>query len=373
MSRGLSRPALERRPASVGEIFRSTLRGLYAPRRAVPIALVVAPLAIIQNVYSRRDTFAVPTALLLCATFLLAGPLSWRALFPERRVRNTRLRDLPDVLTRLALYGSIGLALVLGVGKILPHVLGVGRTFLTSTPSLAVCLALFWVGGWGLARDIELEEHLRFERARSEALEREADHAQLLALRTHLDPHFLFNTLNAIAEWCREDGAVAERAILELSQMLRTMMTGITETSWPLAKELELVFSLFELHAVRDPSLFAVTRELPAPLPEVTVPPMLLLPLAENAMKHGPLARHRGEIRVSVAAQDDGRIRIAIENPGRFQGRRPGGSGLDIVAKRLALTYGDRASFEIASRAPNDRGGEGTRATVVVPTSLPER
>ena len=78
------------------------------------------------------------------------------------------------------------------------------------------------------------------EASRGEALTREAEHAQLLALRSHLDPHFLFNTLNAIAEWCRSDGLVAEKAILQLSSMLRTMMTGIQETGWPLAKELEL-------------------------------------------------------------------------------------------------------------------------------------
>ena len=54
-------------------------------------------------------------------------------------------------------------------------------------------------------------------------LERAAERAQLLALRAHLDPHFLFNTLNAIAEWCRQDGEIAERAVLQLSSMLRAM------------------------------------------------------------------------------------------------------------------------------------------------------
>lgn len=217
-------------------------------------------------------------------------------------------------------------------------------------------------GRLGLARDIDLEEHLRRERARAEALEREADHAQLLALRSHLDPHFLFNTLNAIAEWCRADGVVAEKAIVQLSGMLRTMMTGIHATTWPLAKELELVDALFALHTIRDPSIFSLRRVVPDPVPDVEVPPMLLLPLAENAMKHGPLAGHRGEVSLEIEVKG-GVVVVRLGNPGRFTGPRDGGSGLPIVRKRLALAYGDRASMTV------EPDGDRTRATVLVPAS----
>jgi len=226
-----------------------------------------------------------------------------------------------------------------------------------------VCLALFWVGGWGLARDIDLEENLRRARARAEALGREADHAQLLALKSHLDPHFLFNTLNAIAEWCREDGLVAERAILQLSSMLRSMMTGINTTTWPLAREIELVDALFALHAIRDPTLFTVERDV-ADLPNVEVPPMVLLPLVENAMKHGPLARHKGIVRFVVKEAEGGGIDVELSNPGAYTGPRPGGSGLPIVQKRLALAYGKGAAFTIAA------DGDRTRATLRLPRML---
>lgn len=335
-------------------VLRSTVRGLLAPRRAIPVALVIAPLTIIQDAYS-RDPFAVPLALLLCASFLLVGPSLWRALFPMDRPGEG------PWLARVALYAAVGATVVLGIGRVVPELVGVGRTFLTSTPSLAVSVALFWVGGWGLARDIELEEHLRRERARAEALGKEAQHAQLLALKSHLDPHFLFNTLNAIAEWCREDPLVAERAIVELSAMLRTMLTGITETAWPLAKELELADALFELHAIRDPTLFTVERVVPSPLPAVDVPPMLLLPLAENAMKHGPLARNRG--RVDLRVVDAGEtLRIELSNPGAYEGPRDGGSGVSIVRKRLALAYGERATLAIEAE-----GAGRTRAVVTLP------
>jgi len=338
-------------------VVRSTVRGLLAPRRAIPIALVVVPLTIIQDAYS-RDPFAVPLALLLCASFLLVGPSLWRALFPMDGHAGATLvaRAL-----RVVLYAGVGATLVLGLGRVLPGLVGAGTTFLTTTPSLAVCVALFWVGGWGLARDIELEEHLARERARAEALAREADHAQLLALRSHLDPHFLFNTLNAIAEWCREDGVVAEKAIVQLSSMLRTMMTGIQTTTWPLAKELELASALFALHAIRDPTLFTLELDVPDPLPDVDVPPMVLLPIAENAMKHGPLARHKGKVTLSIGVVR-GLVRIEIGNPGAYKGPRAGGSGLAIVKKRLGLAFGEAASFTIEAD-----GASRTRAVVVLP------
>ncbi len=341
---------------AVVEVLRSTVKALVVPRRAIPIALVVVPLAIIQDVYS-RDPFAVPQALLLSGSFLLVGPTLWRSLFPMDRPR------APNALLRLVVYAVVGAAVVLLCGRVLPAFLGTGRTFLAHTPSLAICLALFWVGGWGLARDIDLEEHLRHERARGKALEREAEHAQLLALRSHLDPHFLFNTLNAIAEWCREDGAVAEAAIVQLSSMLRTMMTGIQTTTWPLAKELELTTALFTLHAIRDPSLFTVRLDVPEPLPDVPLPPMLLLPLAENAMKHGPLARNRGEVLLRVTVEGD--LRIELENPGAYTGPREGGSGLEIVRKRLSIAFGERASFAIEGVGT---GAEArTRVVIAVP------
>jgi LytS/YehU family sensor histidine kinase len=170
----------------------------------------------------------------------------------------------------------------------------------------------------------------------------------------------LFNTLNAIAEWCRSDGAVAERAILQLSSMLRTMMTGIVATTWPLEREIELVDALFALHAIRDPTLFTVEREIEIP-PGAEVPPMVLLPLVENAMKHGPLARQKGVVRFSVKALPDGAggsasgIRVELSNPGAYGGRRAGGSGLAIVDKRLGLAYGKAASLTIES--DGERGG----------------
>src|SRR5262249_54758473 len=137
-----------------------------------------------------------------------------------------------------------------------------------------------------------------------------------------------------------------EKALLQLSAMLRTIMEGIKVTEWPLARDVELVDALFSLYLVRDPKMFEYERDVPDPLPQVSVPPMVLLPIAENAMKHGPAGGKRGKVRLRIVREKETLV-VEIQNPGAFRGPRDGGSGLDIVEKRLALAYGQGASFEI--------------------------
>ena len=353
----LSRRA-ERRPARTAvAVARETLRGLLAPRRLVPILVVCAPLVVAQHQLSQPSA-AASIGVAMCLSFVLVAPVSWRVLVAERP-------GGPWAIPRLALYAALGVVTVLLVGVALPSALGVGATFITAPPSLAICAALFLVGGWGLGRDIGFELRLAAEQARAAGLAREAERAQLLALRSHLDPHFLFNTLGAIAEWCREDGEVAERAVLELASMLRAILTGVEVVAWPLERELELVEALLSLHRLRDPGRFEVELVVEPAARAVPLPPLLLLPLAENAVKHGPAAGHRG--RITLRAECLGAsLRVTLENPGPYRGPRPGSSGLPVIERRLGLAYGGAASLTL-------EGLEGrTRATLVVPLGGPE-
>jgi len=331
-----------------------TLRALISPRRLVPILVVAVPMVVAQATFSQEPWAASALAIGMCIAFVLVAPLSWRWLFP--------LTPSPDraPLVRAAAYLVISAGTVLVIGGLLPRALGMGFTFLTDPWSLSIACALFIAGGWGLGRDVELEDRLELERRRGRDLQLEAERAQLLALRSHLDPHFLFNTLNAIAEWCREDGEVAERATLELSAMLRSVLDGVRTSSWPLTRELSLLDTLFALHLFRDENLFELVTDVPDPPPDVEVPPMLLLPLAENAIKHGPASGHRGQIRVEVTLDGEA-VHVLLSNPGVFQGDRPGGEGLRIAKSRLALAYGGRAKLEV--RTAQGR----TTAEIIIP------
>ena len=334
-------------------LLRHTLLALTAPRRLVPLVVVSVPLVAAQHSLS-RDPLAMPLGVLMCVTFALLAPYLWRRLAaPGGR------HAVPGLLA----YGLAGGLVVAILGIVIPRMIGVGMTLLTGRESVLVSLALFWVGGWGLGRDIEFEADLGRARARSEALAREAERAQLLALRGQLDPHFLFNTLNAIAEWCRTDGEVAERAVLQLSSMLRTILAGVPLAAWPLQRELDLCRDLFALHLIRDPELF--TLRIEAEPGDLHVPPLILLPLAENAVKHGPAAGHRGEIRLTLTRQAD-TATITLENPGPYTGPRAGSEGLPTVHKRLALAYPDRAATLTLRASPH-----GTLATLTLPAARP--
>lgn len=339
-----------------GSIVRATLKGLMSPKRLAPLLLISGTLVFAQVRFS-RDPLALPLGILLCIIFVAVAPVSYRFLFPEGL-------DFSHGGIRLVLYGAVGMGVVLSSGYVLPKFLHMAPTFLTQPVNLAVCGALYLVGGWGLGRDIGFEESLARERARVARLELEAEQAQLLALRSHLDPHFLFNTLNAIAEWCRTDGAVAEAAVLRLSAMLRSVLAGVRSATWPLERELELLRTLFELHLLRDPELFQLSFEVAPGLSEVPVPPLMLLPLAENSVKHGPAAGHRGPIALEIVMREDSLV-FTLENPGASKGPRPGSSGLPTVERRLALAYGGKARLSLES-------AEGrTRVTVTLPRSGP--
>ncbi|MBI2390360.1 MAG: histidine kinase [Deltaproteobacteria bacterium] len=342
-------------------IVRATLRALLAPRRVLPVLLLSATLVLAQRAYS-RDPRAAWVGISLCLAFVLVAPLSFRVLFPEGL-------EFRHGAVRLLIYGVISVFTVHLVGIDLPSLLGVGATFLTAKTSVPIDVALFMVGGWGLGRDIGFEASLLRERQRAAALAREAEHAQLLALRAQLDPHFLFNTLNAIAEWCRTDGETAERAVLELASLLRAVLTGVKQPAWSLGEEMTVVRTVLGLHLRRDPDMFTLdVRDEPS-LAHVPVPPLLLLPLAENAVKHGPARGHRGRISVSVAAEGD-RVRVTVENPGAYGGPRPGSHGLPTIERRLAIAYDGAAALTLHGEVVH---GEGPRtvAAIELPTSGP--
>ncbi len=331
-------------------IVVETWRAQAMPRRALPIGLVALPLLAAQYVYG-GSALALAIGGVLFVLFLVFGPAGWRA---------TRHASPP---VALAAYGALGTLCVYGGGIVLPGAFGLDWSDFSDIPSLGILLGLFGVGGGGLGRDIDLELGLEAAERRAEALERAREQAELLAVRSHLDPHFLFNTLNAIAEWCQQDPSVAETALLRLATMLRTVLEGVHVQAWPLERELSLVNHLVAIHAVRDPDRFQTQHEGWETAPDLAVPPLLLLPLVENAFKHGPAAGHTGPVLIRVEPVGGG-ICVVVENPGPFLGRREGGHGLSMVEKRMALAYDGTATFrmEQVSAAPPR-----TRALLLLP------
>jgi hypothetical protein len=328
-------------------IVRSTWRALLLPRRLLPILVVSIPLLVAQAAWT-RDGRALPLGVLLCLAFVALAPVSYRVLFPDGL-------EFSHGAVRLVLYSAVGAGVVLSIGVGVPKVLHIPTTLLTDRLSLAIDLALFLVGGWGLGRDIDSEQKVTRALA-------EVERARLLALRAHLDPHFLFNTLNAIAEWCRTDGEVAEAAVLKLSAMLRAVLSGVQASHWSLEQELSLARTLFELHRLRDAEAFEYREVLPTPLPSVQVPALTLLTLAENAVKHGPAKGHRGLMQLEVSVTGP-TLTVTLENPGPWGGPRAGSHGLPTLERQLALTTDGRGTLTVGPAPTPER----TRATLTLP------
>ena len=188
--------ALESETPDSTRIVRETARGLVAPRRLIPIVLVCAPMLVAQGHLSRPSA-ALALGVALCLAFVFVAPVSWRLLLPDGALG-------PDAWVRLLLYAAIGAGAVLSIGLAVPRLFGISVTFMTARTSLAICLALFLVGGGG-----RLPSH--FMRVHRRALLN-------LEQVVRLEP---METGGLLARTARGDGALVSRqAARELRRML---------------------------------------------------------------------------------------------------------------------------------------------------------
>jgi len=191
-------------------------------------------------------------------------------------------------------------------------------------------------------RTKELEE----ERARKLTVE-----AQLASLESRVHPHFLFNTLNSIAELVHDDPAAAERVVGQLASLLRSSLDGGSMPLVPLDQELRVVRDYLEIERVRFGDRLRYSIDAPAGLSSVLVPRLALQTLVENSVKYAVSPRREGASLVVRAAQSNGRVRLDVEDdgPGFDSAGAPDGHGLALVRSRLAMTFGAAASLQIAS------------------------
>jgi two-component system LytT family sensor kinase len=187
--------------------------------------------------------------------------------------------------------------------------------------------------------------------------------ARFDALRSQINPHFLFNTLNAATSLIWNEPEKARSILVRLSFILRRLLRD-SEDFVPLSREMEFIEEYVSLERARfgDETINFVKRIDPRTL-DIPVPSMMLQPLIENSIKHG-LSRRVGGGTITVITGRDGQsLKIEIEDDGEvFEGQRADGIGLTNVRERLKVAYGPAGRFDIHS-AP----GEGTRVTLEIP------
>ena len=202
-----------------------------------------------------------------------------------------------------------------------------------------------------LYHDVVRERDLRAAR-----LERDLARAKLSNVEACLRPHFLFNTLNAIAALVRDDPRLAERMICELSDLLRASLSGETSKEVCLDEELAFTRKYLDLEGVRFQDRLRFTIDASAEARRALVPYLLLQPLVENAVRHGIAPLESGGSIAVDAARENGILRVTIRDDGVGLGgtetRRRQGIGLKSVRARLAHLYGASHRFDLSPATP---------------------
>jgi sensor histidine kinase YesM len=187
-------------------------------------------------------------------------------------------------------------------------------------------------------------------------LETELAKAQLLALRTQLQPHFLFNTLHAISSLMDEDVRAARRMIARLADLLRSTLDTTDQQEITLLRELETLELYLDIERERFSDRLRVDLEVHPETLEARVPNLILQPLVENAVRHGIAPLHEGgRITVSAARTED-RLVLAVEDDGAGirDGQPREGVGLRNTRARLARLYPE--GYELVIDQPRDGG-----------------
>jgi hypothetical protein len=207
----------------------------------------------------------------------------------------------------------------------------------------------------GIGHAMAYAERVRQEQGEKAALATQLVEAQLGALRMQLQPHFLFNTLNGVAMLIR--GGDPERAvemIALLGEVLRGLLRTSSELEAPLASELQLLRNYLEIEQIRFGDRLRVTWHVDDDATSALVPPLILQPVVENALRHGLWPRTEGGSLAIAARRAGADLELEVIDQGvglapGFDPDRTTGVGLANVRARLARMYGASAAFEVTA------------------------
>ena len=305
-----------------------------------------------------------------------------------------------SLVTGLAISGTIYTLYSLDRRFLHPHLerisrdwlhLGLEMTFtllehlLGAVSALLVCSWLFGFklvpsAAWGAVAGMAIafpiihgtEMALRFFRQlkakerQEEELRGLATEAELTALKAQINPHFLFNTLNTIAELIHTDSEKAEATVERLADMFRYVLNGSERGLVPLEEEVAFLSDYLEIERARFGEKLRVQCEIDGEASDVKVPSLILQPLVENAVRHGRGSDGCVDLSIHARPKAGGVvITIADQGPGMpsdFGLAQSPGHGLRNVDERLRKTFGPACGLEVFANEP-----QGTVVTLAIP------
>ena len=215
---------------------------------------------------------------------------------------------------------------------------------------VAVLIAVLGEYRRGFTRASESLHQAEVERLR---LQSELAAGRLQLLQAQIEPHFLFNSLANVRRLLRTDGSAGRAMLADLLRYLESALPRLRDETPTLEREVEVVRAFLGVHQVRMGRRLHVDIDVPAALRHLVVPPMMLLTLVENALKHGlqPLLEG-GSIRID-ASSDPSTLRVQVADTGRGLGTSLGsGTGLANIRARLRAMYGGAAQLSLRVNEP---------------------
>ena len=232
-----------------------------------------------------------------------------------------------------------------------------------STSIIALFLLGMWAALYYACHAFKRLHQMEVTTLRSDSAIKEA---RLQTIATQLNPHFLFNSLNTVRALIEESPKQARDAVTQLSLVLRASLSASDQKLIPLRDELTAVNALLDLELTRYGDRLHVEREVGDGCERALVPPLLLVTLVENAVKHGVAAKlGPGHLRYAAQIEKSG-LTLRVENSGTLAegSEHKGGIGLAHTRERLALLFGDKATMTIQQAA------HGVEAVVILPQNL---
>lgn len=375
--------------AQTGLIARPSRRGA-APRGRAAAILVFLVMALTEELVAQRHSPMNARIIAACAAGLLAGPAAGAIVGLGSALMAYALQLAPPAGFGLAMMaggvagGVVGRWRPAWVLRPLPgFLLGVLATLLRfalaatfsalfrlNRPPLSLGLEAqtALINGVGVALVLQVvgQFRAREESARAAAL------AEVRALQARMNPHFLFNALNTLAALSTIDPGAVPRAASRLARFLRGSLDQHDRVTVPLREELEIVSAYLEVESLRFGERLKVEEDVDAGLLEAQVPPFLVQPLVENAVRHGIQPCLEGG-RVRLAARAEGPwlvITVSDTGVGLAPGRdaslaresNSGAHALGLLKRRLSSLYDGAFSLEVRG----DAGG-GTTARIRIP------
>jgi sensor histidine kinase YesM len=217
---------------------------------------------------------------------------------------------------------------------------------------------------------LDSRARLAYQQTETARLNEQLSKAQLDALRRQIEPHFLFNTLNAVAGLVREgrsDAAIS--MIAGLSDLLRRLLEDFTGQQVPLAEEMEFAQKYMDIQKVRFAERLQFSVDVPTELYPAQVPSLILQPMVENAVKHGIAKRAQGGVIHIAASRSNTTLTLSVSNDGpslppNWEIARSG-IGISNVRTRLQSLYGN--AFELRMR---NRDAGGVEVSVSLPFTI---